>query len=88
MSTQRYKADTVGIQQMIEDIGYELFARTVNRLSSDIPAELALSAKEFLDAQPSDKQDALRMPVNELAAEIARQITDQMSDKQKETNDE
>lgn len=88
MSTQRYKADTVGIQQMIEDIGAELFARTVNRLSSDIPAELALSAKEFLDAQPSDMQDALRMPVNEIAAEIARQITDQMSDKQKETNDE
>lgn len=88
MSTQKYKANDAGIQQMIQDIGYELSARTINRLSSDVATELAVSAQEFLEAQPSEKREMLIQPVNEIAAEVARQITDQMSNTQKESNHE
>lgn len=79
MSNQRYKTNDAGIQQMIQDIGYELYARTINRLSSDVATELAVSAQEFLESQPAEKREILIQPVNEIAAEVARQITDQMS---------
>lgn len=88
MSTQRYKANDAGIQQMIQDIGYELYARTVDRLSPDVATELAISAKEFLEEQPPEKREVLRQPVNEIAAEVARQITDQMSNNKEESTHE
>lgn len=88
MQTKRYKANDADIQQMIHDIGYELYARTIDRLSSDVATELATSAQEFLEAQPLEKREVLRQPVNEVAAEVARQITDQMSNNEEESTHE
>ena len=88
MSAIRYKNDDSGIAQMIQDIRYELYARTIDRLSSDVATELATSAQEFLEAQPLEKREVLRQPVNEIAAEVARQITDQMSNNEEESTHE
>lgn len=83
MSINTYANDEMSIKKMIEDIGYELRERTIVRLSNDVATELAVSAKEFLDNQPIERREFLTKPVNEIAAEVARQI----SNTQKESDD-
>ena len=77
MSNKSYMKDETGIKQMIEDVSYDLKNRTIARLSDDIDYELAVSAKELLENQPTAEQrELLTAPINEIAADVARQITE------------
>lgn len=89
MQTKKYQANNeADWEEMCRGVEYELLVRTIDRLSSDVATELAISAQEFLEAQPAEQREALRQPVNEIAAEVARQIIEQLSDNQKENNHE